>query len=209
MVAVVRLLQGPDTLHWPAAAIRDTVAAIARQSAYRRTFTTSLFDRLLGWLSDLWGRVLDPLRHSTDARLLVIALAALLVLTVAARLVVAARATASDAGRAGGPGAVTRAGDPWADAERLAAAGQFTAAAHALYGALLVRLAGRGAVRLHPSKTAGDYARELRRAGLSEQVPFQRFRRRYDRVIYGTGTCTSDEYAALLLDARPLVERAA
>ncbi len=209
MVAVVRLLQVPDSLHWPAAAVRDTVAAIARQAAYRRSFTTSIFDRLLGWLADLWGRMLAPLRDSTDARVLVIVLAVLLVITVVARLVVAARAGAPDAGRIGGGGAVVYAGDSWADAERLAAAGQFTAAAHALYGALLARLAGRGAVRLHPSKTAGDYARELRRGGLPEQTPFQRFRVRYDRVIYGTGTCTAGEYAALLDDAEPLLERAA
>ncbi|MGH7688600.1 MAG: DUF4129 domain-containing protein [Gemmatimonadaceae bacterium] len=209
MVAVPRLLQVPDTLHWPVAAVRDTVAAIAREAAYRRAVTTSLFDRLLEWLGSLWGRMLAPLRDSAQLRTLVITAAALLVITVVARLVVAARATASGDGRARGAGPAASVGDPWIDAEHLAAAGEFTAAAHALYGALLGRLAGRGAVRVHPSKTAGDYARELRRAGLPEQAPFQQFRMRYDRVIYGKGTCTPDEYAALLSDVQSLLGRAA
>lgn len=101
------------------------------------------------------------------------------------------------------------AADAWTDAERLARAGEFTAAAHALYGALLARLAAGGEVRVHPSKTAGDYARELRRRASRAQPAFQAFRARYDRVIYGTGRCSADEFAALLLDARPLLERAA
>ena len=96
----------------------------------------------------------------------------------------------------------TTAGDPWQSAEALAAAGQFTDAAHVLYGATLALLATRGQIRLHVSKTNGDYARELRRRGAAAHGPFRRFGRRYDRIIYGTGTCDAAEYAALLEEAR-------
>ena len=41
--------------------------------------------------------------------------------------------------------------------------GNFNAASHALYAALLERIARSGAVALHASKTGGDYWRELRR----------------------------------------------
>ncbi len=185
------------------------MAAIARQPAYRRSFSTLLVDRLLQWLGDLWNHLVAPLEHSVDARLVAIALAALLVAVVVARLLVAARVSADGDGLGYGTAGRVRAGDPWADAQRLAAAGLYTAAAHALYAALLTRLAGRGAVRLHPSKTAGDYARELRARGALEQEPFQVFRTRYDRLIYGAGACSSDDYAALVRDAQPLLGNAA
>jgi riboflavin biosynthesis pyrimidine reductase len=63
-------------------------------------------------------------------------------------------------------------------------------------------------VRLHASKTAGDYARELARRGSPARSAFQQFRRRYDAVIFGAGTCDADEYAALLRDAAPILTRA-
>jgi len=185
------------------------VAAIAREAAYRRSFTSTLFGRLLSWLGHLWRRTLGLFGTSLDLRGLAIIVAVLLVVTVVVRMFVAARAAAADTERARGRTVAGRPGDPWSDAQRLASEGRFTAAAHALYGALLARLAGRGAVRLHPSKTAGDYARELRRRDSPDQYGFQAFRVRYDRVIYGSGICTADDFSALLREAQPLLERAA
>jgi hypothetical protein len=140
-----------------------------------------------------------------------IALLVLLGVLIIARLVVAAREAREDVARAEGGARRGGSSDPWSDAERLAASSRFTEAAHALFAALLSSLAARGEVRLHASKTAGDYARELLRRGSPVQAGFQAFRRRYDRIIYGVGECSAEEYAALLHDARPLlaVERAA
>jgi len=90
------------------------------------------------------------------------------------------------------------AGDPWALAQRLAAEGRYTEAAHALYGALLARVAARVPLRLHPSKTAGDYARDLRSAAPTVFTPFREFARSYEIVIYGLGECDQPRFDGLI-----------
>jgi hypothetical protein len=128
---------------------------------------------------------------------------ALIAITVAAVVVLVARVAyvrwqrrdASPTRRAGGG---ARSDDPWSEAATLAARGDYTAAAHALYGALLARLARRERLRRHPSKTAGDYARELRALASPAQAPFRAFARDYDVVVYGIGTCDAGRYARLL-----------
>jgi hypothetical protein len=92
--------------------------------------------------------------------------------------------------------------DSWREAEALAKSGQFTEAAHSLYRATLNVLSANGLVRLHESKTSGDYARELRRRGAPAHTAFRRFGARYDRIMYGTGVCDAASYDALLEDAR-------
>ncbi len=72
------------------------------------------------------------------------------------------------------------------------------AAAHALYQALLAGLTERERVRLHPSRTAGDYVRDLR-ARRSPMLPrFRDFARAYEVVAYGTGRCDAARYERLL-----------
>lgn len=196
---------------WSDAAIRDTIAAIARTSEYQRELTTSLATRALRWLSDLADALFSSVRGAPYGREITIAVVGLLIALVVARVVMGVRAErALLAARV--PRKATVADlSALADAERLAQAGDFTAAAHALFAALLRACAARGEVRLHPSKTTGDYARELRRRNTPSLRPFQSFRSRYDRVIYGDMQCSAGDYAALSTDARQLLapERAA
>jgi hypothetical protein len=199
---------------WPKAAIHDTVAAIAKQPAYRRDVGTTLLDRLLQWLGDLYVRAMQALGGLPHGRLVATVAAALVVVLVLARIAYAARLRAPLRESAAGGRRAGRGGsaiDPWRDAEQLAANGRFTEAAHALYRAAVTMLAARGLVRPHESKTSGDYARELRRRGSPSYTPFRRFGARYDRIIYGAGVCSAADYRALLDDARSLtpVERAA
>jgi hypothetical protein len=205
------LQQGVGPASWPAAAVHDTVAAIAREPAYLRSLRETLLRRIVGFISRMFDDLFDLFRASVTGREVTIALLVLLGVLIVARLVVASQAAREDVTRADGGAQRGRSSDPWSDAERLAASGRFTEAAHALLAALLSAFAARGEVRLHASKTAGDYARELLRRGSPAQSGFQAFRRRYDRIIYGVGECTAEEYAALLHDARPLLleERAA
>ena len=189
--------------------MQDTVAAIAHAASYRRAYTTSLFWRLLEWLGTWWGRILSPLGRVPHLSQILLWLGVLFAVLVGVRMVLNAPRTADARERLRGGRASGGTVDPWREAQDLAAAGEFTAAAHALYGALLLRLSARGVVRVHPSKTAGDYARELRRRNVPDQAPFQAFRVRYDRLIYGTGACDADDYAALLHEARPMMDRAA
>lgn len=87
--------------------------------------------------------------------------------------------------------------DPWRAAQRLAAEGAFTDAAHALYQALLQGIERQGQLRVHPSKTAGDYVRELRAASSTRFDPFRTFARSYETVVYGFGTCDRERYEQL------------
>jgi Domain of unknown function (DUF4129) len=203
------LVQAAGTPHWAPRAVQDTVAAIARGAEYQRAYTASLFQRLLAWLGMWWGRILSPLGRVPHLSQILLGLGILFALLVAARMLVNARRAKDVRDRLTGGRESGETADPWRDAQALAAAGEFTGAAHALYRALIVRLSARGGVRLHPSKTAGDYARELRRRNVPDQAPFQAFRVRYDRLIYGAGSCDAADYAALLHEARPILDRAA
>ena len=189
---------------WPDSAVHDTVAAIARQAEFQRTLSETLMHRLGTWILRLLNDFFELVRGSATGQSVTIALVVLLLVLVAARIVVAARAPRDATLDVGSRTARARGADPWSEAERLAAAGHFTEAAHALLAALLLAFASRGEVRLHASKTAGDYARELRRRGSPAQGRFRVFRSRYERIIYGDGECGSDDYAGLLEEARLL-----
>jgi hypothetical protein len=96
-------------------------------------------------------------------------------------------------------------GDAWGAAQQLAARGDYTAAAHALYSALLDACARQGELKLHPSKTAGDYVREVKRRSSPIFPSLREFARAYDFVIYGLGECDRERYERLLSIARPIV----
>jgi len=193
---------------WPRAAIHDTVATIIRQSAYRRDVSTTLLDRIIQWIQDHLERLLESFRGMPHSRTVATVAAVILALLVVARVVYAARLRKGDVDddtRRIGAAASTN--DPLREAELLAASGQFTDAAHALYRGTVGLLAASGLVRRHTSKTSGDYARELRRQGAPAYAAFRRFGALYDRLMYGAGVCNASEYAALLDAARAVTTR--
>ena len=192
---------------WDKGAIHDTVAAVSGQPVFQRALGDSVWWQFWRWFGRVVSDLFDFFRDSHAGRTLVVALFALLLVLIIVRVWMGERALIEimprgDADRTRTPGA-----DAWLEADRLATAGDFTRAAHALFAALLAACASRGELRLHPSNTTGDYARELRRRGLWSQQGFQTFRSRYDRIIYGARECTATEYAALLNDAEPLLAR--
>jgi hypothetical protein len=201
------LQQGAPPAAWPAPSVHDTVAAIARQAAYDRSVGESAWQDFWNAVAQLLNRIANFFRGSAAGRHVTVVIVALIVTAVIVHFILVALAAGQDEPAAGAAPARDRGADAWHDAERLAAAGQFTDAAHALLAALLAVFARRGEVRLHASKTAGDYARELARRGSPARAAFQQFRRRYDAVIFGSGTCDAGEYAALLRDATPILSR--
>ena len=203
------LQQGAPPAAWPAPAVHDTVAAIARQAAYDRSLGESAWQDFWSAVARLLHRIAEFFRGSATGRHVTIIVVALIVAAVIVHFVLAAFAARRDPAVAGAAPSRERSADAWHEAERLAAAGRFTDAAHALLAALLTGFARRGEVRLHASKTAGDYARELARRGSPARAAFQQFRRRYDAVIFGAGACDAGEYAALLRDAMPILSRGA
>lgn len=203
------LQQLQDTI-WSRTAIHDTVAAIVRQESYHRSLRESLLQRFFRWLGDLFDWLFQSLKGTPYGRGVAIGAAAVLALLIIGRLVYATRLRSereahlrSERGRSGSTS------DPWSEAEQLAAEGRFTEAAHALYRATLARLARRAHLRVHASKTTGDYVRELRARSSPAYDGFRQFGRRYDRIIYGHGSCDAESYAALLADATGLLALAA
>ena len=188
---------------WPAGAIQDSVAAIVRQRAYQRSVRATLLDRLLDWLAALIRRLFAGLSEIPNMKWIILGLAILVVLAISARLWLGSEA--EERRRRARPGSVQGGGDPWTEADRVAASGDYTAAAHLLYRGVTERLAAAEQIRLHPSKTSGDYARELRMRGSPAHAEFRQFGRRYDHVLFGTGTCDAATYAALREHARGVV----
>jgi hypothetical protein len=187
-------------------AVRDTIRAVFAQRAYDRSVLTSIWDRIIASFMRWLGDILNGVSHSGAARQVAIILIVVLLVVIAVRIVLGLMSGDLALRRVGpawgGPGG---GGDAWADAQRLAASGRFTDAAHALYAALLRALAARDQVRIHPSKTVGDYGRELRRRSSALVPPFREFARSYEVVIYGLGHCDRERYDRLYALARTML----
>ena len=192
---------------WTDASIRDTIAAITKQTEYQRELGQSAVNKTLRWLWDRFVDFLETLRGLPHGREIAIGLLILVVLLILARVAIGIRAQKNDSRVVARGQAAAGRNVSLAEAERLADAGNFTAAAHVLFSALLMAGAARGEFRVHPSKTTGDYVRDLRRKRAPWLSPFQSFRSRYDRVIYGDMVCTAEDYGALLSDARSMLTR--
>lgn len=192
--------------------IRETARQVYRSAEYNRF---SIWERLWGFASDLFSRTIARVvsalesvvpRTGLGSTMLIILLVLLVTLAVwiavlwwrrrDARRRVERRQMRRDAT------ATLR------SAEELASRGLFTDAAHALYAALLVTVSQRGHIRLHHSKTIGDYVRELRRRTPSLFARFREFSRTYELVIYGLGECDRERYERLLALALPIVQLA-
>jgi hypothetical protein len=200
--------QLPDSL------IRAATDTVFSQAAYNRV---TLWERFWGWVFDLVARawaLLQPLlyvlRKSPLLYWTVITLLAAIVIAVIARAIYLwrQRRLYDAAALAWESSPLRRAGrDPWSAAEELSARGEFTEAAHALYAAILESAAHAGQLRLHPSKTAGDYVRELRNRSSSLFTLFRDFARSYETVIYGIGACDAERYHKLYALAGQAVGR--
>jgi hypothetical protein len=148
------------------------------------------------------------LHGAPSARTIALGVAGAIALVVIVRLVVAAQARDAERGAAA-RGARAGAGeDPWREADRLALEGRFEEAAHALYRGVITGVARAERLRLDPSKTSGDYARELRVRGSSSYVAFRAFVRRFDVAVYGHGGCTAASLDELRRLAAPFTPAA-
>lgn len=178
--------------------VRAALDATFRQPAYARGVRETLLSRAWSWLSSQLDALRAKAASSPGLAWTLLAVVGALAVVVVARAIYLRRARAESRLVPGSARARTAHDDPWHAAAALAAAGDYTAAAHALYAALLARLAARERLTRHPSKTAGDYARDLRALGSRAYAPFRRFARDYDLVVYGLGTCDAPTYGRLL-----------
>ena len=188
---------------WPAKAIQDSVAAIISQRPYQRSVRSTLFDRILEWIAALLRRLFSQVSEIPNVKWVLLTLAIVAVLAIAARIFL--NSEAEERRRRARAGTVRGGADPWVDAERVAGSGNYAEAAHLLYRAVTERLAAAELIRLHPSKTSGDYARELRMRGALQHAEFRQFGRRYDHVLFGTGECDAETYASLREQASRII----
>jgi hypothetical protein len=182
---------------WSSKQIHDTVAAIVREPAFAGQGRESLLGRFFRWV---FAHIRDWIRQyqgSANARYIVIAALVVLILIIIARIVTIRDAEAQARRRSFAGRSSSGDADLWSEAQQLAAAGDYTAASHALYAGLLTRIARSAGVSLHASKTGGDYWRELYRRGSPIAGDLRAFSRRFDRVIFGTGSATADDFADL------------
>ena len=193
---------------WAPSVVHDTVAAVIRDPAFRRNLRESIADRLMMWIGELIGYVVRLVQGSTLSRPLGLAFVALIVVLILARLLFAARARDEGRSISARRGRNGVAEDPFILADGLASEGRFEEAAHALYRGVLLSLSRSERMRLDPSKTSGDYARELRRRGSAAYPAFRSFARRFDVAVYGHGRCDAQLITDLRTLAAPFSSRA-
>lgn len=191
--------------HWTSSQIHDTVAAIARQPEFAGSARQSLMGRLvrcvMAWIRDLLARY----HGSASARYVVIAAIVLIVLVIAARVISSRELDVEVRRRREARRRTPVREDLWIAARRAADAGDYAGACHLLYAAVLDRMAKVDGLRLHPSKTSGDYWRELRRRGSPVGDDFRLFAGRFDRAVYGAAAPRSEDVDELLALADRMV----
>jgi hypothetical protein len=193
-------------------AIRDTVERVFQAGVYNQT---TLAQRFFIWLAQLFraiGAVIRSLvgmvSQSTALSWAVVVLAIIVIVAITSRILYLWQLRRLQ--HAASP---VRLGDAWfggrgdalALAEDAARQGNFTEAAHALYEALLRAIARTHQIKLHPSKTVGDYGRELRAKGSTLLTRYREFGRDYETVIYGVGTCDRERFERLYVTAAPIL----
>lgn len=187
--------------------MHDTIRAVLRDPAYYRSVRSSLGDRALIWLLDAFDRVGKALKHLPSGRNIGLGVVVLLVLFLVARVFIAARRSDESLAFAPSRRNATTSDDPWRLADQHAAAGRYEEAVHALYRGVLLSLGRDERLRLHPSNTSGDYARELRRRNSSSLTPFRTFTRRFDVIVYGHGGANAGAFAELAALSAPFRAR--
>ena len=193
------LLQTPV----PAAAIRDTISRIVLERGYRRSVTSTLLSRGWEWVTRTLGDLFTQAAGSRGTFLVSLTVLAVLIIATIARAVIVAQARRQAARRL----VVEVSADAQlAQARGLAAQGAHVEAAHLLYAAVITQLVEQKRVRRHPSKTVGDYWRELRAASDGSASPYLSFSRTYEIVVYGDGLCDATRYARLEQLAAPMLQ---
>jgi uncharacterized protein DUF4129 len=182
---------------WTARQIHDTVAAIVRQPAYTVPVRQTLLGRVLKFIGDEFRDLIQLLGGSQNARLVVIIAVALLVLAIAGRIVVGQRLELRrrTAGSLQIVGSTRR--DYWVLAAEMEERGDFIAASHALYLAVLEALARSGGVTFHASKTVGDYVRDLKQRRSESLEAFRQFGSTFERDVFGAQPPNATTYRQL------------
>ena len=184
-------------------AVRDTISRIVLERGYYRSVTSTLLSRAWEWFSRTLRDLFQQAAGSRGTYLISLSLIALVIIVAIVRSVIVARARRQAAARRE---TEVSADDLLAQARGLAVQGAYVEAAHLLHAALVTRLAEGRRVRRHPSKTVGDYARELRAANDGASAAYRAFAQVYEIVAYGDGMCDAVRFARLEQLAAPVLQ---
>jgi hypothetical protein len=188
--------------------IREAIATVFARREYDRTIASTIWSRIVNTLLSWFFDLLQSIRHAGPVQKGALVVLLVVVIAVIARLAIVSNAAGVAFRRAGTFGSGGQQ-DAWTEAQRLASAGQYTDAAHALYLGLLDDMARRDQIQLHYSKTVGDYGRDLRRRSSGLAPRYRDFARTYETVVYGLGTCDRERYERLYALATGIVQAAA
>lgn len=183
--------------------MHDTVRAVMRDPAFRRSAQASIADHLMVQLLEWLTAFMRIVRQMPSMRTIAVGLIALVALFVVVRFLMLARARDESTGGPRARRSAAQSDDPWMLAERLVAEGRHEEAAHALYRAVIAAIVRSERLRMDPAKTSGDYARDLRRRGASSHAAFRAFTRRFDDVVYGNAGATAGHLDELRLLSSP------
>jgi hypothetical protein len=188
------------------AAIRDAITAVFRSPEYSRSWRDIIWAAILEFINWLLAQLQRAAAENPVIFWTSVVLVAVFVVMVLGRGAYLAKKRAELAARAAGDGAQGNRGksDAWRLAQQLAAKGSYTDAAHSLYRYLLDWLARAEKIDLHPSKTVGDYARELRLRSSRLLKSYRDFARSYEVVVYGHGVCDRERFDHLVLLANTI-----
>jgi hypothetical protein len=197
---------GTDPVAIDTAAVRDAIAAVFADDAYRRSLRDSLWSRLQHWLGEIIGRILAGVGESPPLKWALVGAAVLILAAFAARVVYVASV------RAGGRPRARRwtAGaplDPLLLARAAAADGRFMEAAQLLYLAILDELRRTERLKLDPAKTLGEYRRDLAARSSGAYHAFRKFAGTYETIVWGRRSCDELSYERLAELAAPLMTR--
>jgi len=183
---------------WTAKQIHDTVAAIARQPAYAVPVRRTLLASILRFIGDTLRDLSQLFGGAQNARVIVIVAVALLAVAIVGRLVVGRRSVLrrQTAGSLQIVGSASR--DYWTIANEMEARSDYTGASHALYLAVLDALMRAGGVTFHPSKTVGDYIRDLQHRRSASLEAFRAFGSRFERDVFGAEAPNAISYRRLV-----------
>ena len=190
--------------------IRRAIDAALSGEEYRRSLQEVILAAIAAMIESIRAALSRAAReHPAIFWTSVTVLAIILILVFARGAWLAKRRAAllASAARLASGGGGEASSDPWRTAQQLAAKGSFTEAAHALYRHLLHWLALSEKLDLHPAKTVGDYARELRTRSSRAHAGYREFARTYEVVIYGAGVCDRERYDRLLSLANAITVR--
>lgn len=199
----MRLVQGAHGSE----AVRDTIARVFDAAPYNQSARQTIGGYILEAIFRFFRRIFDAVNSSDATRSLAIWVGFSVLALIVARAIYVAihgetlRATAGGDTR----GSKAPGESAWAAAQHAASTGDYTQAAHFLYAALIQSLAQRERLRLHSSKTAGDYARDLRSKSSPAWSPFRRFVQAFEFIAYGRRECSREEFERLRALAEPVM----